>query len=150
MTTCTNCLIIQLMLKYICRDGATNVSEPSTEARRLALLLRVVSDPTRLAIFDLLIEGVQCNCEIGDQLGLPMNLISHHLKVLRDAGLVKAERDPNDARWVYYSIDESGLARLQARLASFFAPSRIRPRHPSCGPDGARSSEGLEQRHLTT
>jgi DNA-binding transcriptional ArsR family regulator len=69
------------MLKYICRDGAMNVSEPSAEAHRVALLLRVVSDPTRLAIFDLLIQGVQCNCEIGNQLGLPMNLISHHLRV---------------------------------------------------------------------
>ncbi len=115
------------------------MSERSTEAQELALLLRALSEPTRLAIFDLLMQGVQCNCEIGDELGLPMNLISHHLRVLRDAGLVRAEHDPYDARWVYYSIDEDGLARLQARLVSFLAPARIRPRRPSCGPRaGAR------------
>jgi len=126
------------------------MSELSAEAHGLAVLLRVLSDPTRLAIFDLLIQGVQCNCEIGDELGLPMNLISHHLRVLRDAGLVRAERDPYDARWVYYSIDEGGLARLQSRLVSFLAPSRIRPRRPSCGPRATPRCEKLVEMEAAT
>lgn len=100
----------------------------------LADTLKVLSDSTRLSIFDLLMQGVQCNCEIGDKLGLPMNLISHHLKVLRDAGLVGAERDPVDARWVYYSINKSALVQLREHLSAFFDASRIQPRLPSCGP----------------
>jgi ArsR family transcriptional regulator len=95
---------------------------------------KVLGDPTHLAIFDLLMEGVQCNCEIGDRLGLPMNLISHHLKVLRDAGLVQAERDPLDARWVYYSVNQILLKRLRDQLGAFLDPARIQPRLPSCGP----------------
>ena len=108
--------------------------ELSAETRSLAAFLRVLSDPTRLAIFNLLFDGVHCNCEIGSRLELPMNLVSHHLGVLREAGLVKSERDANDARWVYYSIDEQGLQRLQLDLESFLAPARIRSRRPSCRP----------------
>ena len=100
----------------------------------MAETLKVLSDPTRLGIFDLLMEGVQCNCEIGDQLKLPMNLISHHLKVLRDAGLVDAERDSVDGRWVYYSVNNRALAQLRAQLSAFLDPERIQPRLPSCGP----------------
>ena len=100
----------------------------------LAETLKVLSDPTRLAILDLLMQGVQCNCEIGSGLTLPMNLISHHLKVLRDAGLVDAERDSVDGRWVYYSVNKSTLAQLRAQLSAFLDPQRIQPRLPTCGP----------------
>lgn len=100
----------------------------------LARVLRALSDPTRLAIFERLMRGVQCNCEIGNDLDLPMNLISHHLKVLRRVGLVNAERDPLDRRWIYYSVDPQALARLRGLLWSFFDPERIQARLPTCGP----------------
>ncbi|MCL4396465.1 MAG: metalloregulator ArsR/SmtB family transcription factor [Chloroflexi bacterium] len=106
----------------------------SADVTNFASLLRVLGDPSRLAIFDLLMQGVQCNCELGDQLKMPMNLISHHLKVLRDAGLVAAERDPVDARWIYYSIDRGSLIQLRERLDAFLDPRRIQPRQPTCGP----------------
>ena len=106
----------------------------SPSALDLADILKVLSDPTRLAIFDLLMQGVQCNCELGDHLKLPMNLISHHLKALRDAGLVDAERDSMDARWVYYSINKRALNQLRAQLDAFLDPQRIKPRLPTCGP----------------
>jgi ArsR family transcriptional regulator len=100
----------------------------------MADTLKVFSDPTRLAIFDLLMQGVRCNCELGDQLKLPMNLISHHLKVLRDAGLVDAERDATDARWVYYSMNKRVLNQLREQLSAFLDPERIQARLPTCGP----------------
>ncbi len=107
---------------------------PKAETRSLADTLKVLSDPNRLLIFDLLMEGVQCNCEIGGKLKLSMNLISHHLKVLRDAGLIDAERDPVDARWVYYSINPRALDQLRKELDVFLDPKRIQPRSPTCGP----------------
>jgi ArsR family transcriptional regulator len=100
----------------------------------LSNILRVLGDPSRLAIFDLLLQGVQCNCELGDQLKMPMNLISHHLKVLREAGLVNAVRDQKDARWIYYSINRQTLGPLREQLNGFFDPTRIQSRQPSCGP----------------
>lgn len=72
---------------------------------QMAKWLKVLAEPNRLCIFNLLLEGVQCNCEMGENLQLPINLISHHLSVLRQAGLVNAERDPHDGRWVYYSVN---------------------------------------------
>ncbi len=105
----------------------------SFHTRKLARTLQVLCDPTRLAIFDLLMQGVQCNCEIGDNLKIPMNLISHHLQALRDAGLVDAERDPADARWIYYSINQDALQALRVELSAFLDPARIKPRAPACG-----------------
>jgi ArsR family transcriptional regulator len=104
------------------------------KTEELASALKVLSDPTRLAIFDVLMQGVQCNCEIGDQLQLPINLISHHLKILRDAELIEMERDPIDARWVYYSVNQKTLKLLREQLHGFLDPARIQPRLPSCGP----------------
>jgi ArsR family transcriptional regulator len=100
----------------------------------LAPLLKVLADPNRLRIFNLLMEGVQCNCELGDRLQMAPNLISHHLSVLRRAGLIQAERDARDPRWVYYSIHRPALDALNAAFGAFFDPARIQPRHPTCGP----------------
>ncbi len=105
-----------------------------TAVTDLANLLKILGDPSRLAIFDLLMQGVQCNCELGDQLKMPMNLISHHLKVLRDAGLVDAERDETDARWIYYSVNQKVLGQLRQQLDAFLDVKRIQPRQPACGP----------------
>ena len=121
-------------------------ARPSTHLPTLADRLKLLADPTRLAILDLLMEGVQCNCVLGDQLGLPMNLISHHLKVLRKAGWVNVERDPLDARWMYYSVNQEKLAELCEQLSAFLDPQRIQPRLPTCGPQFA----GAESARVTS
>jgi ArsR family transcriptional regulator len=112
-------------------------ARPPTNLPALADNLKVLADPTRLAILDLLIQGLQCNCYLGDRLGLPMNLISHHLKVLREAGLVDVERDPLDARWVYYSVKQERMVELRERVSAFLDPQRIQPRLSTCGPQYA-------------
>ena len=96
--------------------------------------LKILSEPKRLAILDLLMQGIQCNCELGEVLGMAPNLISHHLNVLYEAGIVQAERDPLDARWVYYSVKREKLAEVTAGFRDFFDLERIQPRRPSCGP----------------
>lgn len=105
-----------------------------TATSELANALKILGDPSRLAIFDLLMGGVQCNCELGDRLALPMNLISHHLKVLREAGLVDAKRDETDARWIYYSANQKAIVLLRQQLDAFLDIKRIQPRQPACGP----------------
>ena len=100
----------------------------------LADKLKVLAGPNRLLLFDLIMQGVQCNCELGDALQLAPNLISHHLRVLREAGLVDMERDVIDARWVYYSINRQALDELNRALGAFFDPERIKPRRMTCGP----------------
>jgi ArsR family transcriptional regulator len=114
-----------------------DVSSPPTNLQQLADRLKVLAEPKRLLILHLLMEGVQCNCELGDALQMAPNLISHHLRVLRDAGLVDVERDELDARWLYYSINRQALDELNAAFGLFFDPSRMKPRRPTCGPQGA-------------
>lgn len=102
--------------------------------QELAQQFKVLAEPNRLQILELIIQGVQCNCELGEALQIAPNLISHHLSVLRQAGLVEIERDPVDARWVYYSLNREAMTELFATFGAFFDPSRIQPRHKTCGP----------------
>ncbi len=108
------------------------------QLQTLAAWLKVLAEPRRLQIFDLLMQGVQCNCELGEQLQLAPNLISHHLSVLRQAGLVDMERDQVDGRWVYYSVNQAALQALNATFGAFFDPSRMQQRQPACGPQRTR------------
>ncbi len=111
-------------------DGAT------VELTRddLMRLLKALAEPTRLSIVDLLMEGVQCNCEIAQRLDLSYSLISHHIRVLRLAGLVESEQSPDDERWIYYSVDRGTMEQLLAMLQRLLDPARIQARAPACGP----------------
>ncbi|MBI4760310.1 MAG: winged helix-turn-helix transcriptional regulator [Chloroflexi bacterium] len=118
------------MLNYI-PNGSKSVP---VNLELLTERLKVLAEPKRLLIFNLLMEGVQCNCELGDSLQMPPNLISHHLSKLRAVGLVDVERDAVDSRWVYYSVNRAALDELNAAFGAFFDPNRIQPRRPNCGP----------------
>jgi ArsR family transcriptional regulator, arsenate/arsenite/antimonite-responsive transcriptional repressor len=113
------------------------IAKPPVDMQALAAQLKVLAEPKRLLILHLLMEGVQCNCELGEALDMPPNLISHHLRTLREAGLITAERDLLDARWIYYSINRPALENLNRVFGVFFDPARIKPRRPVCGPQGA-------------
>ena len=122
-----------------------NTLSPPTNLQRLAERLKVLAEPNRLLIFHLLMEGVQCNCELGDGLQMAPNLISHHLRVLREAGLIDVERDAQDARWMYYSINRQALEELNQAWGTFFDPQRIKPRRLTCGPHGEFIRLDLEE-----
>jgi ArsR family transcriptional regulator len=122
--------IIQRMLNYF----SQSVPASPVNLEALADRLKVLAEPKRLLIFNLLMEGLQCNCELGDFLQMPPNLISHHLSKLRAAGLVDVERDAVDSRWVYYSVNRAALDELNATFGVFFDPLRIKPRRSTCGP----------------
>ena len=128
------------MLNYLSADRRTPESEGHLES--LADSLKALAEPKRLALLEVILQGVQCNCELGDALEMAPNLVSHHLSVLREAGLVRAERDPLDARWVYYSIDPAALRQLRGELGRFLDPKRIQPRRSSCGPRVAPRTAG--------
>jgi ArsR family transcriptional regulator len=111
-------------------------AEPTAErdVHALARSLKVLSEPNRLRLFETLARGVQCNCDLGEALDMAPNLVSHHLRILREAGLIRAERDRMDARWIYYSIDPVALRELGDLLSRFLDPDRIQPRRDTCGP----------------
>lgn len=112
-----------------------NTTITSETMIEIANVLKALSDPNRLRIFAELMKGDTCNGELVTQLDLPANLLSHHLKVLSEAGLVSARRDRVDGRWVYYSVDRANASRWQAWFSTFFDPSQIGTRQV-CGPEG--------------
>lgn len=96
------------------------------EAREATALFKALADPTRLQILDILSQhtGQVCVCDFEGVVGLPdaegqrpkQPTISHHLRVLRDAGLVGYEKQ---GQWAYYFIHRDRLADVQALLAMF-------------------------------
>ena len=108
-----------------------------TDMKFLLQQLKALANPKRLQILHLLMEGIHCNCELGEALDMPPNLISHHMSILRNIGLVDVERDAVDARWIYFSVNQASLAELNQAFGAFFDADRIQPRRPSCGPQGA-------------
>jgi ArsR family transcriptional regulator len=123
--------IIQCMLNYL-----PDLPTPPIDLDHMAKWLKVLAEPNRLLIFNFIMGGVQCNCELGSNLDMAPNLISHHLRVLREAGLVDVERDAQDARWMYYSINRRALEELNRAWGAFFDLERIKPRRLTCGPQG--------------
>lgn len=84
----------------------------TSEAR--AALLTAVADPVRLGLLEQLAEaGTQCVCNLQTDPPIAGNLLSYHLKVLREAGLVTAQKR---GRWVDYTLAEDALERLHQTL----------------------------------
>jgi ArsR family transcriptional regulator, arsenate/arsenite/antimonite-responsive transcriptional repressor len=115
-------------------SAMADTQDPTDE--RLVSLLKALSDSRRLSIFNMLMEGVQCNCEIAERLDISLSLISYHLRILSEVGLVDSERDPDDGRWIYYSVNTRALAELRRAMAALLDEGRLRPRQPNCGPKG--------------
>jgi len=81
-------------------------------ARALALTVRAVGDPTRLTIAVALRDGGElCVCDLAWIVGRAENLVSHHLRSLRAAGLADYRRD---GKMALYSLTDRGLELLQA------------------------------------
>ena len=109
------------------------VAEPTVA--EVAAVLKALGEPNRLRIFAELMEGDTCNAELNEALGLAPNLLSHHLRVLSEAGLITSRRDRIDGRWIYYAVDREAAIRWRGWFRSFLDPARIRER-PVCGPEG--------------
>jgi ArsR family transcriptional regulator len=85
-------------------------------------------------------QGDTCNCELNEKLGLTPNLLSHHLRVLREAELIYSRRDTVDGRWIYYSVNKKAVSRWRAWVDEFFNLARIRERAVLCGPEGQQTT----------
>jgi ArsR family transcriptional regulator, arsenate/arsenite/antimonite-responsive transcriptional repressor len=76
------------------------------------LLLQAAADPIRLAILrQLALAGPVCACDIGAGYDVTQPTVSHHLRVLREAGWIKGERR---GTWVWYEVRPEAMARFEA------------------------------------
>ena len=103
-----------------CCDPATPTRLDTTTAQRLSDDLQVLAHPIRLQILDLLLAraGDVCVCDLDSALPVKQPTISHHLKLLRQAGLVEVDRH---GLWAYYTVRREALAALRERIAGGLA-----------------------------
>lgn len=84
-----------------------------------------LGDPARLAVLEALHGGTRCVCDLVPQLGLAQNLLSYHLRILREAGLVTGARR---GRRIEYTIEPAALRALQGELGELVPRGKGRTR----------------------
>ena len=101
-----------------CCGPLTKEPLTSGEAEDLARAFKALGDPVRLRLLSLIAsapEGEVCVCELIGPFEVAGPTISHHLKVLRQAGLIAGDRR---GTWIYYRIEPEALAQLSTLLAT--------------------------------
>jgi ArsR family transcriptional regulator len=87
-------------------------------AERLAQIFKALGDPTRVRLVSLIAAaegGEACICDLTEPVGLSQPTVSHHMRVLVDAGLVTREQR---GKWAFYGVVDEALASLSAALSS--------------------------------
>ena len=105
------------LVRPCCPPAALSRLSPSRAVQQ-ASLFKALADPTRLQMLSLLGSAGEevCICHIQERFELGQPTISHHLKVLREAGLIRCVKR---GIWVYCSLVPTGLAALRSTLALF-------------------------------
>ena len=98
----------------------TLIREPISpgQAAELARILKALADPTRLQLVSMVAAhegGEACVCDLTDPLGLTQPTISHHLKILVDAGIFTRDKR---GKWAYYALVPSALDAVSAILST--------------------------------
>jgi len=112
-------------------DGAPSDSaspEPALSLDRAQPLLRALAEPIRLQVVLALQDGERCVCDLTGDLDLAQSKLSFHLKVLKEAGLIRARQE---GRWIYYRLEPSALMLLRDWLDQLAAGCRT-PATPCC------------------
>jgi len=90
-----------------------HIEMTSPEVVEPLVVLQAVADPVRWAVLAMLAEAPRCVCKLQEQVPIAGNLLSYHLKVLREAGLVTTSRR---GRWVDYALAPDAPERMRAAL----------------------------------
>src|SRR6201992_303943 len=105
-----------------CCEPVVSPDVDRDEATRMAAVAKALGDPVRLQLVDVLRKhaGKVCVCELVPLFDLTQPTVSHHLKVLRDAGLVGSERE---GLWAYYYVIPDALSDLSTWLCDCGCPA---------------------------
>ena len=96
-----------------------------SQAEQIAPLVKALADPVRLRLLSIVAShagGEACVCDLTDCFELSQPTISHHLKVLHDAGLLDREKR---GTWVYYRVRSAALTALAALIAPAAEPALL-------------------------
>jgi ArsR family transcriptional regulator len=87
-------------------------------AERLASVFKALADPARVKLVSLIAAshgGEACVCDLTDPLGLSQSTVSHHMKLLVDAGLVTRDQR---GKWAYYRVNAEALDRIATAIST--------------------------------
>jgi ArsR family transcriptional regulator, arsenate/arsenite/antimonite-responsive transcriptional repressor len=87
--------------------------DPERARAIAALRFRALGDETRLRILEMLVAGERSVSDLQHEVDIGQSLMSHHLRILREAGIVA---DRREGKWVYYSIVEPALSAVKLAL----------------------------------
>lgn len=99
-----------------CCNPMTGGVIETAEAERLARIFKALGDPTRVRLVSLIAahaDGEACVCDLTEPVGLSQPTVSHHLKLLVDAGLITRDQR---GKWAYYRVVASALESLAGAL----------------------------------
>lgn len=106
----------------------TTVARSSVD-QGLLQRLQALADEKRLAVVNRLRKGEHCVCDLQEVVGTSQSLLSHHLKVLREAGLVSGRKE---GRWVHYSLVSEALAEVESFLEKTRSDAESSPTGVEC------------------
>ncbi len=86
-----------------------------TFEKNTALVFKAFCDENRIKILGILSSGEKCACKLLEALSVTQPTLSHHMKILCDAGVVKARKD---GKWMHYQISQEGLRVAEEYLTS--------------------------------
>jgi ArsR family transcriptional regulator len=104
-----------------CCSPLTREPLSAADAERIAPLVKAIADPVRLRLLSLVAshtDGEACVCDLNDAFDLSQPTISHHLKLLHEAGLLDREKR---GVWVYYRVNAGALGDLAVLLGGVSA-----------------------------
>ena len=96
--------------------------------KNMAAIFKALGDENRIRILKLLHGGEKCACKLLDELNISQSTLSHHMKILCDAGIVTGRKE---GKWMHYSICCEGVCHLRGVLRELLSPENI-PSDCSC------------------
>lgn len=83
------------------------------DTKQVAIIFKSFCDENRLRILELLKDGERCACHLLEEMQITQPTLSHHMKILCDAGIVIGRKE---GKWMHYSISEAGMKKAKEYL----------------------------------
>ncbi|MDP9308360.1 MAG: metalloregulator ArsR/SmtB family transcription factor [Actinomycetota bacterium] len=113
---------LRVLEQPCCAPGAPPL--PKSSARALADRFKALADPARVSIVNRIAgQGEVCTCQLTGPLGLSQPTVSHHLRVLREAGLIEVER--RRGTWTFYRLVPEAMEQLAFAIGGSPAPEGV-------------------------
>lgn len=103
----------ELILSTLKRLTEQQKEQDAADAVRI---FKALADSNRLEIMELLVKGEKCGCEILEKLNIGQSTLSHHMRILCEAGLVCARKD---GKWMHYSLSADASAKARAFVEKY-------------------------------